>query len=271
LAGVLLRFGLEAFASLQTAPLICGAMLIAFLLARRFSPRWAVPLTLLAGLIAWPLAQGEAAGAALQALHGADGGRWPEVRALATPIVFSLPASLGVALPLFLVTMASQNLPGAAVLKAHGYDRVPISMLLALTGGITALLAPMGVFAINLAAITAALCMSPDVHPDPARRWPAAAMAGVLYLAVGVFAAPLSALFLALPRELVVTVAGLALLPTIGRGLVAALEQEGARDAALVTFLVAASGLQIAGIGAAFWAVLAGLACHALWRPTAPR
>jgi benzoate membrane transport protein len=269
LAGVLLRFGLEAFSSLQTAPLISGGMLLVFVLARRFTPRWTVPMTLLAGLMVWPLAQGDSAHSAWQALRWAGSVPWPEVRPLATPISFSVPAILGVAVPLFLVTMASQNLPGAAVLKAHGYGRAPISLLLALTGGVTALLAPMGVFAINLAAITAALCMSADIHPDPARRWPAAAFAGVLYLMVGLFAAPLSTFFLALPRELVVTVAGLALLPTLGRGLAVAMEHEHARDAALVTFLVAASGLQIAGIGSAFWAVLAGLACHAAWRPTA--
>jgi benzoate membrane transport protein len=267
LAGVLLHFGLDAFSSVNTAPLISGAMLTTFFVARRLSPRWVIPLTLLTGLLAWPVVQGEDAAAALAALQTGLGMHWPQFRPLATPIAFSLPAILGVALPLFIVTMASQNLPGAAVLRAHGYDRAPVSALVAMTGGVTALLAPLGVFAINLAAITAALCMSPEIHPDPRRRWPAAAVAGALYLLVGLFAVPLSALFLALPREGVMTVAGLALLPTIGRGLAAALAEESERDAALVTFLVAASGLQILGIGAAFWAVLAGLACHAWWRP----
>ena len=266
LAGVLLRFGLEAFASVQTAPLISGVMLLVFALGRRWASRWAIPLTLAAGLIAWPVAQGDAARSALWALQADIGGHWPLIQPLAWPVSFSMPVILGVAVPLFIVTLASQNVPGAAVLRAHGYQHAPVSALVAITGAITALLAPFGVFAINLAAITAALCMSPDIHPDPSRRWPAAAFAGALYLVVGLLAAPLSGLFLSLPRELVITVAGLALLPTIGRGLTAALATEAERDAAVVTFLVAASGLQIAGIGSAFWAVLAGLICHRLWR-----
>lgn len=269
LAGVLLRYGLESFASVQTAPVIAGAMLVVFLVARRQAPRWAVPLTLLAGLLAWPLAQGEQATQALNSLRMGLGAEWPVLAPLAWPVTLSIPTVLGVALPLFIVTMASQNLPGVAVLRAHGYERAPISALLTITGVVTVVLAPLGVFAINLAAITAALCMSPDIHPDPARRWTAAAAAGVLYLIAALFAAPLSAFFLSMPRELVITTAGLALLPTIGRGLASALEQEPGRDAALVTFLVCASGLQIAGVGSAFWAVLAGLACHAVWRPPA--
>lgn len=265
LAGVLLRFGLEAFVSVQTAPVIVGTMLSVFLLARRWLPRWAVPLTLLAGLMAWPLAQSTQALQALEGLQQGLGQNWPNPAPLDWPVRFSASAVLGVAVPLFIVTMASQNLPGAAVLRAHGYTGAPVSALITITGLVTALLAPFGVFAINLAAITAALCMSPEIHPDPARRWTAAAAAGVLYLVASVFAAPLSGLFLAMPRELVITIAGLALLPTIGRGLAGALEQESVRDAALVTFLVTASGLQLAGVGSAFWAVVAGLACHALW------
>jgi len=269
LAGVLLRFGLESFASVQTAPVIAGSMLAVFLVARRLTPRWAVPLTLATGLLAWPLAQGAQAVQALGALRRGLGGDWPVMAPLAWPVEFSVPTILGVAVPLFIVTMASQNLPGVAVLRAHGYERAPISALLTITGVVTVLLAPLGVFAINLAAITAALCMSPDIHPDPGRRWTAAAAAGVLYLLAALFAAPLSAFFLSMPRELVITTAGLALLPTIGRGLASALEQEPTRDAALVTFLVCASGLQIAGVGSAFWAVMAGLACHAIWRSPA--
>lgn len=269
LAGVLLRFGLEAFASVQTAPLIAGTMLMVFLGARRLLPRWAVPVTLLAGLLVWPFAQASQARQALQVLTVAWGG-WPDWTPLAWPVTFSLPVILGVALPLFVVTMASQNLPGVAVLRAHGYTRAPVSALIAITGIVTTLLAPWGVFAINLAAITAALCMSPDIHPEPQRRWVAAAAAGVLYLVASVFATPLSGLFLAMPRELVITIAGLALLPTIGRGLAGALEQEPVRDAALVTFLVTASGVQLVGVGSAFWAVMAGLICHALWKPATP-
>lgn len=267
LAGVLLRFGLEAFSSVQSAPAVVGSMLMVFLFARRWLPRWAVPLTLLAGLMVWPMAESSRAVQAFEGLRQGLGQDWPVLAPLAWPIGFSASSVLGVAVPLFIVTMASQNLPGAAVLKAHGYTQAPVSALITLTGVVTALLAPFGVFAINLAAITAALCMSPEIHPDPARRWTAAAAAGALYLLASVFAAPLSGLFLAMPRELVITIAGLALLPTIGRGLAGALEQEPVRDAALVTFLVTASGLQLAGVGSAFWAVVAGLTCYALWSP----
>jgi benzoate membrane transport protein len=126
--------------------------------------------------------------------------------------------------------------------------------------------APFGVFALNLAAITAALCMGPEAHPDPQRRWLAAATAGVIYLLIGVFAAPLAALFVALPRELVIAIAGIALVPTIGRGLHAALADEAQRDAALVTFLVTASGLTLWGVGSAFWGVLFGGAALLAWR-----
>jgi benzoate membrane transport protein len=259
LAGVLVRFGFDVFPALERAPWTVLPMLLVLLVGRRLWPRFAVPLSLLAGLLAVALQTG--------------GLSWPTaasttvtVQPLAWPPVWSTQAFLGVALPLFVVTMASQNLPGVAVLRASGYGHAPISALLTIVGLATLLLAPFGVFALNLAAITAALCMGPEAHPDPQRRWLAAAAAGVLYLLVAVFAAPLAALFLSLPKELVMTIAGLALLPTIGRGLHAALADEAQRDAALVTFLVTASGLTLWGIGPAFWGVVFGLIALIAWR-----
>ncbi len=259
LAGVLVRFGFDIFPALERAPWTVFPMLLVLLVGRRLWPRFAVPLSLLAGLLAVALQTG--------------GLSWPTaasttvtVQPLAWPPVWSTQAFLGVALPLFVVTMASQNLPGVAVLRASGYGHAPISALLTIVGLATLLLAPFGVFALNLAAITAALCMGPEAHPDPQRRWLAAAAAGVLYLLVAVFAAPLAALFLSLPKELVMTIAGLALLPTIGRGLHAALADEAQRDAALVTFLVTASGLTLWGIGPAFWGVVFGLIALIAWR-----
>ena len=265
LAGVLVRFGMDIFPALERAPVIVLPMLLMLLVGRRVTPRFAVPLSLLAGLIAALLLPG--------AIH------WPattpaavSVQPLAWPPAWSLQAMLGVTLPLFVVTMASQNLPGVAVLKASGYGHAPVSVLLTVVGVATFLLAPFGVFALNLAAITAALCMGPEAHPDPARRWLAAAAAGVLYLVVALFAAPLAAFFVALPKELVMTIAGLALLPTIGRGLFTALADEAQRDAALVTFLVTASGLTLWGIGPAFWGVIFGLTALVVWRmPLASR
>jgi benzoate membrane transport protein len=259
LAGVLVRFGIDIFPALERAPWTVLPMLLVLLVGRRLWPRFAVPLSLLAGLLAVALQTG--------------GLSWPTaasttvtVQPLAWPPVWSTQAFLGVALPLFVVTMASQNLPGVAVLRASGYGHAPISALLTIVGLATLVLAPFGVFALNLAAITAALCMGPEAHTDPQRRWLAAAAAGVLYLLVAVFAAPLAALFLSLPKELVMTIAGLALLPTIGRGLHAALADEAQRDAALVTFLVTASGLTLWGIGPAFWGVVFGLIALIAWR-----
>jgi benzoate membrane transport protein len=261
LAGVLLRFGLEAFGGLRTAPGIVGAMLAAFLVARRLTPRWAVPATLGVGLVAVFAGPGlaPAAGATATAT----------IAPLAWPPSFSVSTLLGTALPLFVVTMASQNLPGVAVLRTSGYGDAPVSRLLTVVGLATLVLAPFGAFALNLAAISAALCMAPDVHPDPRRRWVAAACAGSFYLATAAFAGPLAALFAALPREMVIAVAGLALLPTIGRGLYAAVVDEAEREPALVTFLVTASGLELWGVGAAFWGVVFGVAALLAWRPRA--
>jgi benzoate membrane transport protein len=260
LAGVLLRFGLEAFAGLRTQPAIVGAMLATFLVARRVSPRWAVPATLAAGIVAVLAGPGLVASTGVAAASLAP---------LAWPPSFSAPTLLGVALPLFVVTMASQNVPGVAVLRASGYGEAPVSRLLTIAGVATLALAPFGAFALNLAAISAALCMAPDVHPDPRRRWVAAACAGGFYLLVAAFAGPLAGLFAALPREMVIAVAGLALLPTIGRGLLAAVADEAEREPALVTFLVTASGLTLWGVGSAFWGVVFGVAALLVWR--APR
>jgi benzoate membrane transport protein len=242
-----------------------GLMLVTLLVARRATPRFAVPLALQAGLaVVWigPGLTGPSVSSTASVTSRAS------LSPLAWPPEWSLTVFLSVALPLFVVTMASQNLPGVAVLRASGYGRAPVSILLTIIGLVSLVLAPFGVFALNLAAITAALCMGPDAHPDPNRRWLAAAAAGVLYMVVGLFAAPLAAFFLALPRELVATIAGLALLPTIGRGLHAALADEGQRDAALVTFLVTASGLTLWGIGPAFWGVVFGVVALLVWRPS---
>jgi benzoate membrane transport protein len=257
LAGVLLRFGIEAFAALGTAPAIVSAMLVTFAFARVAAPRYTVPLTLAAGIAAllatagWPVAAPTP---------------WvaPSVAPLAFP-TFSASALLGVAVPLFVVTMASQNLPGVAVLQASGY-RAPVSGLLIFTGGGTLLLAPFGVFAMNLAAISAALCVGPEAHPDPSRRWRAAAVAGIAYLAIAVFAVPIAGVFAALPRELVVTIAGLALLPTIARGLQATVADDREREPAVIAFLVTASGLTLWGVGPAFWGIVFGAAALWLWK-----
>lgn len=166
-------------------------------------------------------------------------------------------ALFGLAIPLFVVTMASQNVPGVAVIRASGYA-VPISPTVGWIGVVNAVLAPFGGFALNLAAITAAICMGREAHEDPARRYTAAVSAGVFYVVVGLFGATVAAVFAAFPRELVMAIAGIALLGTIGNSLAAALREDSEREAALITFLVTASGLTLGGIGAAFWGLVAG-------------
>jgi len=182
--------------------------------------------------------------------------------------VFTMPefdwqTMIGVGVPLFVVTMTSQNVPGVAVMRAAGYGKVPVSPVVSWTGAVSLVLAPFGCFAINLAAITAAICMGREAHEDPAKRYLASVFAGVFYLLVGVFGATVGALFAAFPRELVLAVAGLALFGTIGGGLATAMKDEAQREPALVTFLVTASGLSLGGIGSAFWGVVAG--ALALW------
>jgi benzoate membrane transport protein len=247
LAGVLARFGLDAVLATQADPLLVLAMAAAFLLGRRAWPRYAVPGVLAVG-IAVAAAQGRLAPDAVQ---------WAWASPVWTTPEFSLSALVGLALPLFVVTMASQNLPGVAAQRAAGYD-TPVSAPVAVTGLATVLLAPFGGYAFNLAAITAAICMGPEAGEDPARRWRAAAAAGLFYLAIGLAGGAVVGLLQAFPRELVLAVAGLALLGTITNGLAAALKDERLRDAAGLTFLVTLSGLTVAGIGSAFWGVVAG-------------
>ena len=260
LAGVLARFCLDAVLAVRSAPLLVLAMVAAYLLGRRWWPRYAVPGLLLIGvaLAAW---QGRLDWPALQALPGG----------LTTPVWttprFTIAATIGLALPLYIVTMASQNLPGVAAQRAAGFA-VPVSPAITATGIVTLLLAPFGAFAVNLAAITAAICMSPEAHPDPARRWVAPVAAGVFYTALGLAGGAIAGLLAALPRELVAALAGLALLGTIAGALATAFAEPRHRDAAAMTFIVTLSGVSIAGIGAAFWGVLAGAVTLAVqhWR-----
>ena len=258
LAGVLARFGLDAFAALQSSLGLVLAMLAAYLLGRRLWPRYAVVGVLVAGV----------AIAAVAGRLQTGSVQWAFTVPVFTAPEFSWRATVSLALPLFIVTMASQNLPGVAAIRAAGY-RLPISKIIALTGVATLLLAPFGAFALNLAAITAAICMGREAHADPDKRWVAAAACGALYCVVGVFGAAVSGLLTAFPRELVVAVAGLALLGTIGSGLATALKDDAYREAALITFLVTLSGVKLFGVGSAFWGVVAGALALFVqqWRP----
>ena len=247
LAGVLARFGLQAFTAAQTALPLVLLMLVVYLVLRRLSARYAVVITL-AVAVAYVALQGQMA--------------WSAVHLeLAVPVFtapqFSVAATVSLAIPLFVVTMASQNLPGVAVIRTSGYD-LPVSRLLTLTGLATLVLAPFGAFALNFSAITAAMCMGPEAHADRSRRYVAAVSCGALYVVIGLFGAVITGLLTAFPQELVVAIAGLALLGTIGNGLAGAMRDESHREAALITFLVTLSGVVIAGVGSAFWGVVAG-------------
>ena len=255
LGGVLLRFGLDAFGSVKTQPVLVLAMLAVYLFARRWFSRYAVILTLLVGI-------GIAAGSGLLRAEGLS---LQMAKPVFTMPTFSFAAIIGIALPLFIVTMASQNVPGVAAIRASGYP-IPISPTVGWAGVANLLLAPFGAFALNLAAITAAICMGREAHEDPARRYVAAIAAGVFYIIVGLFGATVAALFAAFPKELILAIAGIALLGTIGNSLAAALREESEREPALVTFLVTASGLSMAGIGSAFWGLVAGVLTLLVWK-----
>lgn len=251
LGGILLRFGLNAFTSLQSNFALAGSMCLVYLLAKRALPRYAVVLALAAGLIVagW---QGDIA------LHG-------QSLTFAAPAFvmphFTLSSIIGIGIPFFIVTMASQNAPGIATLKAHGYN-LPVSPLISWTALTALVLAPFGGFTVCIAAITAAICMGEDIHPDPKKRYMAAVAAGVFYLIAGVFGGSIGMMFTALPEVLIHTIAGLALLGTIAGSLYRALENESQRDAAIITFLITASGVTLLGIGSAFWGLAGGVITH---------
>ena len=268
LAGVLARFGLAGFAAAQSALPLVVLMLLTYLLGKRFAPRYAVPATLLFAVL---FVAGQNGFAQVDIPLGLT------VPVFVAPI-FSFSGFVSLALPLFVVTMASQNLPGVAAIRAsgfgderaHGGDAgLPISKIVTLTGLTTLVLAPFGAFSLNLSAITAAICMGPEAHPDRARRYTAAVSCGVLYIALGLFGATIMALLTAFPTELVAAIAGLALMGTIGSALAAALHKESDREAAMVTFLITLSGVVIGGVGSAFWGVVAGAVALAVqhYRP----
>ncbi|GGX74846.1 benzoate transporter [Saccharospirillum salsuginis] len=249
LAGVLLPFGLDAFKALEHQPWIAGSMLATYILIRLVIPRYTILTVAAIGL---------GVTAALGELDGANW-QWAWGHPVWQAPTWSVSALLSLALPLFLVTMASQNLPGIATLVAAGY-RSPTSSMLKWTGSTTFFLAPFGAFALNLAAITAAICMTEDAHPDKTKRYTAAISAGLFYTLLGLMAATVVAFFHAVPSEYLAALAGLALLPTIGASLSTALVDTREREAALVTFLVTAGNLTLFGLGGAFWGLLLGYA-----------
>ncbi len=248
LAGILFKIGSEIFVAAQHRTGLVLAMLFTYLLVKRAQPRYAVLAALVVGT----------ALAGVMGLLDFSGFHLQVAVPVWTTPSFSLAATISIGIPLFVVAMTSQNMPGIAVLRADGYT-VPASPLISVTGIASLLLAPFGSHGINLAAISAAICTGPHAHEDPSKRYTAAMWCGVFYGFAGVFGATLAALFAALPKELVLSIAALALFGSIINGLTNAMAEPKEREAALITFMVTASGLSLFSIGSAFWGIVAGV------------
>jgi len=260
LAGILLQFGIGAFAGMSLDPVLVGLLIAAYVVLKRFTARYAVVGILMLGL-GFLLAQARVDLSGLSLQFAAPLFTRPE---------FSLNALLSVALPLFLITLTGQYMPGMLVLRNDGFS-TSANPILTVTGLGSLLMAPFGSHAFNIAAITAAICTGKEASEDPSKRWIAGVAAGVLYILVGVFGVTLAAVFMALPAAFITALAGLALLGTIGASLASAMADVKSREASLITFLACAANITLLGIGGAFWGLLIGLAAHALLNGCLPR
>ena len=248
LAGILFKIGSEIFVAAQHRTGLVVGMLVTYLIVKRLMPRYAVLAALLIGtLISGLLGLLDFSGFALEVA----------VPVWTTPS-FSMAATISIGIPLFVVAMTSQNMPGIAVLRADGYN-VPASPLITTTGVASLLLAPFGSHGVNLAAISAAICTGSHAHEDPKKRYTAAMWCGIFYGIAGTFGATLAALFAAFPKELVLSIAALALFGSISNGLTVAMSEAKEREAALITFMVTASGMTLYSVGSAFWGIVAGV------------
>lgn len=248
LAGVLLKFGIALFASLQTNWGFIVSILAIYILSKRIWPRYSIVLTVIGGITVCPL---------FMEFHT------PVIQwSLAQPVwmapEFSWSAILGLAFPLFVINMASQYLPGIAMIQSYGY-KPHINQLIGWTGLSQTLLAPFGCYSVNIAAISAAISLDDQVHPDPAKRYIAGISCGFFYILVGLFAATLTSLLMSFPQVFITALAGIALFGTIGHNIALAFHEIEEREAALMTFLFSASGVQFLGIGSAFWGLIFGI------------
>lgn len=249
LAGILLKFGIDVFVSLQQLPMLALPMIFCYLVCKRLFPRYAVVGTLAVGvLISYSLGRLHISNVPISM-----------VDPVFTMPTFSLDALIGIGIPLCMVTMASQNAPGISVMRAEGYQ-TPTSPLISVTGIASLFLAPFGSHGINLAAITAAICTGKEAHIDPDKRYIAGISCGAFYLLFGMFGATITSVFSAFPKELITALTGIALFASLSSSLSSAMEDTSQRESALITFLVTASGITLFGIGSAFWGLIAGLA-----------
>ena len=247
LAGILAKFALMAFAAATPHPTLVIGMLITYLVGKRWWPRYAVLGVLVIGT----------ALAGMQGLLNTQHLQLDWARPVWVTPQWSWHAVIGMALPLFIVTMASQAVPGVSAIRVSGY-KAPVSALMSWSGITTLVFAPFGGYTLNLAAITAAIVLNPHAHADPHKRYTAAVMAGVFYIVMGLLGGAVAGLLTAFPTALIMGVAGMALLGTIANGLAHSLRDERFREAALITFLVTLSGVSLLGVGSAFWGLVAG-------------
>jgi benzoate membrane transport protein len=260
LAGILLQFGIGAFGGATVDPLLVGLLILAYVLLKRFTARYAVVGILVLGLVFLAM-QGRIDLSGLQLKLAAPVFTMPQ---------FSLNALLSVALPLFLITLTGQYMPGMLVLRNDGF-KTSASPILTVTGLGSLVMAPFGSHAFNIAAITAAIATGKEAHEDPTKRWVAGIAAGVSYVLVGVFGVTLAAVFMALPATFITTLAGLALLGTIGGSLAGAMADPKSREAALITFLASAANISLLGIGGAFWGLVIGVVASIVLNGRLPR
>jgi len=248
LAGILLTFGVEVFISLRQLPILAVPMILCYLGLKRWYPRYAVAATLFVGIVV---------AADLNLLHFQDISVSVVTPIFITP-TFSMEALIGLGIPLCIVTMTAQNATGIGLLRADGYN-APISPIITTTGLASLLFAPFGAHGINIAAITAAICTGKEAHTDPDKRYIAGIACGVFYMLVSIFGATIASAFAAFPKELIATIAGLALFGSIISSLSSAMSEELQKESALITFLITISGISILGVGAAFWGLIAGI------------
>ena len=260
LAGILLQFGIKAFGGMSIDPVLAGLLIVTYVVLKRFSARYAVVGILVLGLL-FLLMQDRVDLSGLSLKLAAP---------LFTMPAFSLNALLSVALPLFLITLTGQYMPGMLVLRNDGF-KTSANPIVTVTGLGSLLMAPFGSHAFNIAAITAAIATGREAHEDPSKRWIAGIAAGVCYILVGVFGVTLAAVFMAFPATFITTLAGLALLGTIGGSLATALADAKTREASLITFLAAAANISLLGIGGAFWGLVIGLVAYAVLNGALPR
>jgi benzoate membrane transport protein len=260
LAGILLHFGTQTFTSINASPVLVFLMLAIFLVFKKFSPRYAIAAVMVAGITT----------AFLSGATDFSQLTFAPVHPVWVTPVWNWHSIMSIGIPLLLVTLTGQHVPGMAVLYASGYQ-VPARSIVSTTGLFSLLLAPFGSHAVNLAAITAAICTGKEAHEDPDRRYIAGLVCGIFYIIVGTFGGTLALLFQALPAELIAALAGLALIGAITTGIVGIAQDEQHRDASIITFLVTASGVSLFGLGSAFWGLVMGTVAYAVlhrsWKP----